>query len=130
MLLCRSPTFVTCSKIASGRAVLLGDAAHCISPNIGMGCQSALQDSDVLSHACVAANGDINASAKEYNARRLQNVHVLTHISRQLDVLETFRFHKNLLAAAIAIPYTLPQIVRRLSSIAPVPGVLPNSALP
>ena len=126
MLVCRTPTFVTCSKLASGRAVLLGDAAHCISPNIGMGCQSALQDADVLSHACVAADGDINASVKEFNARRLQNVHALTHISRQLDLLETFRFHRNVFAAAVAMPYALPQIITGLTASAPILGVLPS----
>ena len=102
---CRTPTFVTCSKIASGRAVLLGDAAHAVSPNIGFGCAAALQDSEVLSRACIAAGGDVEASGVDYNDMRLDNAHMLTHVSRSIDAVQGYNYHKNVFKALRGLPY-------------------------
>ena len=42
---------VQCSKLGSGRCVLIGDAAHNTPPAIGTGAASALQDTAVLADA-------------------------------------------------------------------------------
>lgn len=100
---------MTCSKLASGRAVLLGDAAHSVSPNVGMGCNAALQDSEVLSRACIAAGGDVTASAAEYADTRLTNSHVLTRVSERLDAVQSFGYTKDIFAALRGLPYHLVQ---------------------
>ncbi|MEW9551372.1 FAD-dependent monooxygenase [Nonomuraea sp. NPDC050783] len=48
-----------------GRAVLVGDAAHAMTPNLGQGACQAIEDAVVLAHA--AAGGDLGA----YTAARL-----------------------------------------------------------
>lgn len=45
---CRKSGTVQCSKLGSGRCVLIGDAAHCTSPALGTGAASALQDGRIL----------------------------------------------------------------------------------
>lgn len=115
---------MTCSKLASGRALLLGDAAHAISPNIGMGCIAALQDSEILARACIAADGDIEASAAQYNTDRLANAHALTLVSQQVDAVNTYQYHRNLVDLLTAFPYKLSQEAARLPASVPVPGAL------
>ena len=73
---CRTVTFVTCSKLGSGRAVLLGDAAHALSPNIAAGCNAALQDAAVLADSVKAVGGDVDRVADRFTADRLQDVQV------------------------------------------------------
>eukprot|EP00892_Ulva_mutabilis_P005928 jgi/Ulvmu1/3707/UM170_0013.1 len=119
----RCPTFITCSKMASGCAVILGDAAHSVSHNLGMGCNAALQDSEVLARACIAAGGDIAASARQYEEARLDNAHVLTRVSQRLDAISCFPYHKNILSAAAGFPYLLPHVLG-LGSSYNVPGFL------
>jgi len=107
----RVPTFVKCSKIASGRAALIGDAAHAVSPNIGMGCAAALQDGELLARACVAAGGDVSAAACEYALTRGPSVEALTHISQRLDAVQGFKYHRNPIKALIGFPYVVASTV-------------------
>ena len=44
----RTSKFVYCSKLGSGRCVLVGDAAHAVSPDIGAGASSAMADATLL----------------------------------------------------------------------------------
>lgn len=74
---CRTPKFVSCSKLGSGRAVLVGDAAHAVSPNVAAGCNAGLQDGAVLAEAVKAAGGDLDAVADLYSAARLEDAQVL-----------------------------------------------------
>eukprot|EP00892_Ulva_mutabilis_P004958 jgi/Ulvmu1/2834/UM143_0006.1 len=122
----RYPTFITCSKLASGRAVLLGDAAHALSPNIGMGANSALQDSEILSHKCVAAGGEIVAALRQFNAERLTNAHTVTHVSKRIDDASYYKYHKNVFAFLKGLPYL---IWLRAGRLPPrVPGFLKPKA--
>ena len=82
---------MTCTKIASGRAVLIGDAAHAMSANLGMACSAALQDGEILSRACVATAGDVAAATARYNSARLSNVQALTRLTRALDGVYNYR---------------------------------------
>ena len=120
--MCRQSVFVTCSKLASGRAILLGDAAHAMSANLGMACNVALQDSQVLSEACIAASGDVVASAQEYNQDRLGNVHAVARVSRHVDARNTFKYHRSLTRVLAALPYTLHSIALKLPPSMRIPG--------
>lgn len=116
---------MTCNKLACGRAILIGDAAHAVSPRLGMGCNSALQDSEVLSRACIAAAGDVVAAAQQYNEMRLSNVQALTHVAWRLEQVSGYqmKYHRNLSAALAGLPYYLTQMANFIPPSAPVPGV-------
>lgn len=120
---CRSPTFVTCSKLASGRAVLLGDAAHAVSANVAVGCASALQDSQILSRACIAADGDVTAAAQRFDEDRLADAQTLTKASKGLDAVMNYKFHGGLLAVAAGLPYYVARKVTWMSPTAPLAGM-------
>eukprot|EP00892_Ulva_mutabilis_P008247 jgi/Ulvmu1/5795/UM025_0049.1 len=85
--------FITCSKLASGRAVIIGDAAHAMSPNLGMGCNSALCDAQVLGGCVAASRGDAAAAAAAYNTKRLRDVQGLTRLSRKLNEAVNYPYH-------------------------------------
>lgn len=53
-----------------GRAVLLGDAAHPMTPNLGMGACQAIEDAVVLADALGRESG-VDASLVRYQTRRL-----------------------------------------------------------
>ena len=119
---------MTCSKLTSGRAVLIGDAAHSVSPNIGMGCSAAMQDSEVLSRACIAAGGDVEASAARFNTDRLANAHALTLVSQRVDTVSTYQYHNNLAGVVAALPYKIAQSAARIPASIPVPGALSRAS--
>lgn len=48
------------------RVVLVGDAAHAMTPNLGQGANSSMVDALVLVNLLVATNGDIEAAARRY----------------------------------------------------------------
>jgi len=87
-----------------------------------MGCNSALQDSEVLSRACIAADGDIPASAHEFDKTRLTNAQTLTRVSQRLDAVDTFNYNKDVFAALAGLPYQVTQIP---PNALPLPGVTP-----
>eukprot|EP00892_Ulva_mutabilis_P008246 jgi/Ulvmu1/5794/UM025_0048.1 len=92
-LMLRPLRFVNCSKLASGRAVLIGDAAHAMSANLGMGCNSALCDAQILGGCVAASRGDAAAAAAAYNATRIHDVHALSRISRKLNDAVNHPYH-------------------------------------
>jgi 2-polyprenyl-6-methoxyphenol hydroxylase-like FAD-dependent oxidoreductase len=53
-----------------GRATLLGDAAHPMSPDQGQGANQAIEDAVVLAQ-CLSADGDIAAALRAYEQRRM-----------------------------------------------------------
>ncbi|HUF25177.1 MAG TPA: FAD-dependent monooxygenase [Vicinamibacterales bacterium] len=55
---------------AEGRAVLLGDAAHPMTPNLGMGGCQAIEDAVVLGNALARESG-VEAALAHYQARRV-----------------------------------------------------------
>lgn len=66
-----------------GRAVLLGDAAHATTPNLGQGAGQAIEDALVLSQ-CLSGTADYSQAFKTYQQRRLKRTHKIVQMSMQL----------------------------------------------
>jgi len=64
---------VDCARWRDGRLVLVGDAAHAMSPNLGQGANSALVDAAVLALE-LAGDGPPEAALDRYTARRRARV--------------------------------------------------------
>lgn len=64
---------VDCARWSDGRLVLVGDAAHAMSPNLGQGANSALVDAAVLALE-LAGDGPPEAALDRYTARRRPRV--------------------------------------------------------
>jgi 2-polyprenyl-6-methoxyphenol hydroxylase-like FAD-dependent oxidoreductase len=70
-----------------GRAVLLGDAVHAMTPNIGQGAGMAMEDAAVLADELQsAARGtqDVDTALRRYAARRKPRVETVMRVSRQV----------------------------------------------
>jgi 2-heptyl-3-hydroxy-4(1H)-quinolone synthase len=67
-----------------GRAVLLGDAAHAMTPNIGQGAGMAMEDAAVLAEELAAAGGGLAQALERYAARRGPRVERIVRVSRQV----------------------------------------------
>jgi 2-polyprenyl-6-methoxyphenol hydroxylase-like FAD-dependent oxidoreductase len=70
-----------------GRAVLVGDAAHSLTPHLTSGGGLALEDAAVLSQE-LAATGDIDLALHRYAERRFDRVRRVYDISRRISELE------------------------------------------
>ena len=68
---------------ASGTSVLLGDAAHAMTPNIGQGAGMAMEDAAVLAEE-LASGAEIEQAAGRYAARRKPRVGTVMRISREV----------------------------------------------
>lgn len=66
---------------SEGRVTLLGDAAHPMTPNLGQGACQAIEDSVVLA-VCLKKNGNVEASLREYQERRIPRTSGLVKGSR------------------------------------------------
>jgi 2-polyprenyl-6-methoxyphenol hydroxylase-like FAD-dependent oxidoreductase len=66
-----------------GRAVLLGDAVHAMTPNIGQGAGMAMEDAAVLAEE-LACSSDVEASLKNYVRRRKPRVETIVRVSRNV----------------------------------------------
>jgi 2-polyprenyl-6-methoxyphenol hydroxylase-like FAD-dependent oxidoreductase len=81
---------------ASGRAVLIGDAAHSMSPQLGVGAQLALEDADILA-GTMAANRELPAALRDFAQRRPRMLLRYQQASRWLTPL--FQTDSRLLAS-------------------------------
>jgi 2-polyprenyl-6-methoxyphenol hydroxylase-like FAD-dependent oxidoreductase len=68
---------------ATGATVLLGDAAHAITPNIGQGAGMAMEDAAVLA-AELASGAEIEHALGNYAKRRKPRVETVMRISREV----------------------------------------------
>ncbi len=68
-----------------GRVALLGDAAHALSPLLGMGASMAMEDAFVLAHELRA--GDVPAALKAYERKRKARLGKLQRLSNTADYL-------------------------------------------
>ncbi len=94
---------------ARGRAVLIGDAAHSMSPQLGVGALLALEDAASLSGA-LAEYADCLTALQAYSRSRLQRLSQYHRASRwltplfQSDRLLFSALRDNLLPSAMRVP--------------------------
>ncbi|GAA2405851.1 FAD-dependent monooxygenase [Actinomadura vinacea] len=74
------PTYV------SGRVVLLGDAAHAMTPNLGQGACQALEDAAVLG-ACLAQARDVGSALARYDRQRRTRTQRIVRRSARLGAV-------------------------------------------
>lgn len=75
---------VSCGTWTSGHVVLVGDAAHASSPNMGQGVAMAVEDAQVLADT-LAAEGHIPDLLQQYVQRRLPRIRWVQRQTRQRD---------------------------------------------
>lgn len=74
---------VPLSRWTDGRAALLGDAAHAMTPNLGQGACQAMEDAVALKTA-FGLSSDVGAALKAYQAARLPRANAIATQSRQI----------------------------------------------
>lgn len=70
-------------RFAFGNMVLIGDAAHATSPNLGQGACMAIEDAVILSNE-MQKNHDYQRAFKEFERRRLERTHWIITTSRRI----------------------------------------------
>ena len=81
---------------AAGRAVLIGDAAHSMSPQLGVGAQLAMEDADILA-STLAERSDLPTAMRTYAQRRQPRLRRFQQASRWLTPM--FQADSRLLAS-------------------------------
>ncbi len=104
-LACPLPSF------HSGRVVLLGDAAHPMTPNLGQGACQALEDAVVLSRLAAAGEDEVVSALAAYTSARLPRTTQVVRWSRRAATMTTWTARP-----AIATRNT---VVRVLGKVAP-----------
>jgi 2-polyprenyl-6-methoxyphenol hydroxylase-like FAD-dependent oxidoreductase len=74
---------------SQGRVVLLGDAAHPMTPNPGQGACQAIEDAVVLA-VCLRKGADVDEALREYQLRRIPRTREVVLRSRRLGVVAQF----------------------------------------
>ncbi len=90
-----------------GRVVLIGDAAHAMSPHLGQGANLALLDAAALADA-LEGGGDLSASLSRYRADRFGHVRMYSRFSRWMTPF----FQSDLAAIATARDTVMPVACR------------------
>jgi 2-polyprenyl-6-methoxyphenol hydroxylase-like FAD-dependent oxidoreductase len=70
-------------KYAFGKVVLLGDAAHATTPNLGQGACMAIEDAVVLAH-CVETSDEPEVAFVKYEERRMARTTKIVNTSYQM----------------------------------------------
>jgi 2-polyprenyl-6-methoxyphenol hydroxylase-like FAD-dependent oxidoreductase len=96
---------VTLREWARGRVVLLGDAAHAMTPNLGQGAAMAMEDAVVLARLIERSNYVADALAL-YQSARISRVRSIQRLSHRFGVIGQFES-----AAACAIRNTAVRIL-------------------
>jgi 2-polyprenyl-6-methoxyphenol hydroxylase-like FAD-dependent oxidoreductase len=73
-----------------GRIVLLGDAAHATTPNMGQGACQAIEDAVVLAQ-CLQQNPEVAVALKKYEKRRQARTAKVIEMSRRLGEVAHWR---------------------------------------
>ncbi|HMR82798.1 MAG TPA: FAD-dependent monooxygenase, partial [Niabella sp.] len=70
-------------KYAFGNILLLGDAAHATTPNMGQGACQAIEDAAVL-YDELLKGGELNSIFLRFEKRRLKRTHFITNQSARI----------------------------------------------
>lgn len=73
-----------------GRVVLLGDAAHATTPNLGQGASQAIEDAYALADS-LSRHSDPETAFRHYVSRRMARAHKIVRISWQLALLTNWQ---------------------------------------
>ncbi|WP_432138507.1 FAD-dependent monooxygenase [Streptomyces sp. bgisy154] len=74
------------ATFARGRVVLLGDAAHAMTPNLGQGACQALEDAVTLAH-CLDGTSDVTAALRSYDRLRRARTQAVSRRSARLGAI-------------------------------------------
>ncbi|MBW4462687.1 MAG: FAD-dependent monooxygenase [Nodosilinea sp. WJT8-NPBG4] len=75
-------TTLTCDRFHQGdRILILGDAAHAVSPSIGQGCNSALQDVEWVNQLLDQYQDDWSQVLPQFSQQRVIEAHALRDLS-------------------------------------------------
>lgn len=118
--------------------MLIGDAAHSMSPNLGCGATAGMADATLLATTAAALHasagtptGDITSSgsslaashalmhaphaferlADEWTRERLHDAHAYTLVSKGVSDLTWFKYHEDFWRLLKALPVALPRIL-------------------
>lgn len=73
---------VKCDRFHEGdRILILGDAAHAVSPSIGQGCNAALQDVGLVNHLLDQFQDDWSQVMPQFSQQRVAEAHALRDLS-------------------------------------------------
>lgn len=72
-----------------GRVVLIGDAAHPMTPDLGQGACQAIEDAVVLADCLSSRSGTIGPALADFKARRLRRVRRIVREARFLGKLNS-----------------------------------------
>lgn len=73
---------VRCNRFHyNNSALLIGDAAHAVSPALGQGCNSALEDVSILNGLLDEYNDDLDQTLAQFTARRLPDAIAVVELS-------------------------------------------------
>jgi 2-polyprenyl-6-methoxyphenol hydroxylase-like FAD-dependent oxidoreductase len=72
------------------RVVLLGDAAHPMTPNLGQGAGQAIEDAAVLDES-LAGGGTVEEALLAYEQRRVRRANGIVRAARQLGAVAQWR---------------------------------------
>ena len=82
-IICTDVEEIRLDRYVQGRAALLGDAVHAMTPNIGQGAGMAMEDAAVLAEE-LASGSDMGISLKNYERRRRPRVETVMRVSREV----------------------------------------------
>ncbi|MEM9215249.1 MAG: NAD(P)/FAD-dependent oxidoreductase [Cyanobacteria bacterium P01_F01_bin.150] len=75
-------TTVKCDRLHEGdRVLLIGDAAHAVSPSIGQGCNAALEDVAIIDQLLDRYQDDWSQALPQFSQRRVPDAHALIDLS-------------------------------------------------
>jgi 2-polyprenyl-6-methoxyphenol hydroxylase-like FAD-dependent oxidoreductase len=74
----------------AGRVVLIGDAAHPMTPNLGQGAGQAIEDAVVLD-TCLAAASSVDDALTRYEQRRVPRANAIVRASRRFGAIAQWR---------------------------------------
>lgn len=77
-------------RLSAGPVVLLGDAAHPMTPDLGQGACQGIEDAVVLA-ACIDTAPDRPAALAKYESARLRRVRTIVRDSRRIGRIATVR---------------------------------------
>jgi kynurenine 3-monooxygenase len=88
---------VSCDRFDQNQSILIiGDAAHAVSPSVGQGCNSALEDVYILGQLLNQYQDDWSQVLPQYSQQRIPDAHALQELSnysfprKKLLLLEFF----------------------------------------